>query len=116
MGYDIKDDAKPIIVKNNHSYNIKINKDYNSNVSCLPGSHVNRHSNEHKSYNQESRKHLTSDIFNTNNNYNSFNINNRKVSNRNYTQSFNEKKLIDDGRSKRPAHIRNVFDSQISIS
>ena len=116
--HDIRDDSKPIIVKNHHAHKMKVNLDYNSNVSCLPGKNVNR-TQEDKTYNQESRKHLVSDIFNTNHqttNYNSFNISNKTKDNRNYQQSFNEKKVVHDGRSKRPEQIRNAFRSQLTIS
>lgn len=68
-----------------------------------------------------SKRYQTSDIFNTrpstannNNDVNSFkncNNTNRSV----FGESRNEKKLIDNGRVKRPDFIRNPFISQISI-
>lgn len=112
---DIRDDAKPVIVKNYQSHKAKINKDYSSNISCLPGRFIHKVTETSK-YNPNSQKHLTSDIFNTRDNYNSFNISNKQVSNKVYAQSFDEKRIVDDGRSKRPAQIRNVFASQLTIS
>lgn len=63
------------------------------------------------------KRYEKSDIFNrqpVNNDINSFKncySNNRSI----FNESRNEKKLIDDGRTKRPEFIRNPFISQISI-
>ncbi len=68
-----------------------------------------------------SKRYETNDIFNrqqTNNNtINSFKQSNIKNnSNRNiFEESRNEKRLIENSKSKRPDFIRNPFTSQITI-
>ena len=55
-----------------------------------------------------------------NNNFNSFKVSNSKQSNNSinrgvYEESRNEKKLIENPKTKRPDFIRNPFASQITI-
>jgi hypothetical protein len=113
----INDDGSNNPSKNNQSYHTKVLKDYNSNISCLPGSKINEDKERPLIKN---RKFLTSDIFNTNssnNSNNTFNISNRKTENLNkyWGQSNNEKKLIENPKAHRPYHIKNAFVSQIQI-
>jgi hypothetical protein len=116
MGQEIKDDNKAVPLKNLNSYSVKLTRDYNSNISCLPGKLLN--TQDEKRILKE-RKFQTSDIFNQNpqNNFNCFNVSNRKVqnSNRIFGQSNDEKKLIPHPLAHRPNTIRDVFRSQISI-
>jgi hypothetical protein len=113
---EIKDESVNVPLKNLNSYSVKLNRDYNSNISCLPGKLVNIQ-DERRIIKE--RKFQTSDIFNQqpHNNFNCFNVSNRKVqtSNRIFGQSNNEKKLIPHPLAHRPNQIRDVFRSQISI-
>jgi hypothetical protein len=113
--FDIKDDGHNIVHRSTPSYSTKLNRDYNSNISCLPGQLINNPNGERPAL--KMRRNQTSDIFNVNPGYNSFNISNRKVEtvNRIFGQSNNEKRLIPNPRAQRPNVIRNVFESQISI-
>lgn len=137
---DINDDNKPIIQKSKEAFNAKLVRDFNSNISCLPGNMINTEPSQ-RSRLISARRYETSDIFNRNpanntknnlnnhnagmntttntnyNNYNSFKVSNAKPPvNRNiYEESKGEKKLIDNGKSKRPDFIRNPFASQITI-
>lgn len=111
---DIRDDTHNNIYKNSNSYSTKITRDYNSNISCLPGCLVN--SSNPQTIPQKNRKNLVSDIFNTKS-INSFNTSNKRVEkdNKIFGQSNDEKKLIPNPKAHRPNVIRNVFESQISI-
>ncbi len=98
-----------------------MNRDYNSNVTCLPGTMVSKARPETTS-NRYSRKHMSSDIFNcgsnsnSNNGYgNSFKMSNKKVVNSVFNQSMQEKNLIPHPRAHRPNQIRDVFTSQIAL-
>ncbi len=116
---DIRDDSQTVQARNTPSYCTKLTRDYNSNISCLPGSMMNSMGADRILVKQ--RKNQTSDIFNSNSgnangNFNSFNTSNRRVeSNRIFGQSNEEKRLIPNPRAQRPNLIRNVFESQISI-
>ena len=115
---DINDDGRPKIQRNNISFSSKMNKDFNSKISCLPGNMVNSEV-ANKTRVMSSKRYQTSDIFNrqpvnVNNDVNSFkncHNTNRSI----FDESRNEKKFIDSGRTKRPEFIRNPFISQISI-
>jgi hypothetical protein len=104
-----------MIHRSTPSYSTKLNRDYNSNISCLPGNLINNSANDRPT--PVMRRHQTSDIFNINPSYNTFKTSNRKVEQvqRIFTQSNNEKKLIPHPKAQRPNVIRNVFESQISI-
>jgi hypothetical protein len=104
-----------MIHRSTPSYSTKLNRDYNSNISCLPGKLVKNNSNDRPT--PVMRRHQTSDIFNISSNYNSFKTSNRKVETvqRIFTQSNDEKKLIPHPKAQRPNVIRNVFESQITI-
>jgi hypothetical protein len=113
----INDDNSNNPYKNNESYHTKVLRDYNSNISCLPGSKINEDKQRPLIKN---RKFLMSDIFNTNppnNNYNTFKVSNKKIENMNrfWGQSNEEKKLIENPKAHRPYHIKNAFVSQIQI-
>lgn len=117
---EIRDNGVRPLTRNNTSYSTKLNRDYNSNITCLPGSMV-RPIVEEK-VNLKPRKNQSSDIFNLNpqnnkENYNSFKISNRKVENTNrvFGQSNDEKKLVPNPKASRPNQIRNVFASQITF-
>ena len=86
-------------------------KDYNSNVSCLPGNCVNR---ERENISRTTRNYQQSDIFNLNSD--TFKQDMRKKNIRLQYQSENEKRLIPDKLMQKPVNIRNVFQSQISIN
>ena len=103
-----------MIRSNTQSYTTKLTRDYNSNISCLPGSYVN--SQAERPILLNSRKNQTSDIFNTNTqNVNTFKVSNKKFKSQIFGESHNEKKLVDNGRAGRPGQIRNVFSSQIQL-
>jgi len=91
-------------------------RDYNSNISCLPGSTINE---VVQTPLIKQRKFLTSDIFNSNqdNSYNYFKVSNKKIENVNkfLGQSNEEKKLIQHPKAHRPNHVKNAFVSQIQI-
>lgn len=121
--FEIRDDSKPITSKNYQSYSTKLNRDYNSNIACLPGSMVKRQVEERP--NLKIRKFQNSDIFNTNTNYNSnvntsynsFKVSNKRAENitRIFEQSNDEKRLIPNPKGK-PNQIRNPFISQITFA
>ncbi len=112
---EINDDGKPKIGKNNESYNTKIFRDYNSNVSCLPGSMVKQPQINDIPISNKARKNQTSDIFNTNPAINSFKTANKRVTNRVFNESNEEKALIPFPKANRPHQIRNAFTSQITL-
>lgn len=111
------------MLKNNKSFSSKIVKDFNSNISCLPGNFINSEQKE-KLRMTSTKRFENNDIFNVNysnnqnnNNhnviYNSFNVSNSKS--KIFETSNNEKRLIENPKSKRPDFIRNPFSSQITI-
>lgn len=104
-----------MINRSTHSYSTKLNRDYNSNITCLPGNLIKHNTNDQSM--PVMKRHQTSDIFNINPNYNTFKTSNRKVETvqRIFTQSNDEKKLIPHPKAQRPNIIRNVFESQITI-
>lgn len=115
---EINDNAKEAKIKVHHSYNTKVIRDYNSNISCLPGSRINNLPERPVTHNI--RRYQSSDIFNigtpSSTNYNSFNKKaNTYAKNNIFAQSNNEKKLVPHPKSHRPDNIRNVFVSQIQI-
>jgi hypothetical protein len=134
---DINDDKKPIIPRTNQSFSSKVIRDFNSNISCLPGKMINTEPSQ-KQRLISSRRYECNDIFNrqpvaqgnnnnsgcsyyvNQNNFNSFKVSNSKnMSNAGnksvFEESKNEKKLIEYTKSKRPEYIKNPFASQISI-
>jgi len=134
---DISDDKRPVIQKTSQSFSSKVVRDFNSNISCLPGNMINTEPTQ-KHRLVSARKYETNDIFNRQptapgntansvsssyvhqNNFNSFKVSNSKNSsnavNRSvFEESKNEKKLIEYTKSKRPEYIRNPFASQITI-
>ncbi len=110
---EIRDDNKPIIVKTNHAANIKFVKDYGSNVSCLPGTQVNKLKEERLI---SARKYQKSDIFNTETDYSTYRNETKRRDLRSFVPSNNEKKLIPDKLGQKPITVRNVFQSQIVLS
>lgn len=135
---DINDDKKPVIPKTNQSFSSKMVRDFNSNISCLPGNMINLEPAQ-KQRLVSARKYETNDIFNrqpiapgngagsgssnyvNQNNFNSFKVSNAKNNSSNavnrtvFEESKNEKKLIEYTKTKRPEYIRNPFASQITI-
>lgn len=134
---DINDDKKQIVPKTNQSFSSKLVRDFNSNISCLPGNMINTEPSQ-KQRLISARRYENNDIFNrqptarvndvsagsssylNQNNFNSFKVshakNNSNAVNRSvFQESKNEKKLIEYTRSKRPEYIRNPFASQITI-
>src|SRR5690606_38697217 len=67
-GFEINDDNKPIIRNVNQSNSTKLHRDYNSNITCLPGSMINCFNDRPKT--TTVRKFQSSDIFNVNQNAN----------------------------------------------
>ena len=112
----INDDNSINPYRNTESYQTKVIRDYNSNISCLPGSKINEAVEKPLIKN---RKFLSSDIFNANNDnsYNSFKVSNKKIENVNkfLGQSNEEKKLIAHPKAHRPNYVKNAFVSQIQI-
>lgn len=134
---DINDDKKPMIPKTNQSFSSKVVRDFNSNISCLPGNMINTEPSQRQRL-ISARRYESNDIFNrlpithgnvascgssnyvNQNNFNSFKISHAKNSNNNvnrsvFEESRNEKKLIEFTKSKRPEYIKNPFASQITI-
>jgi len=98
---DINDDKKPVIVKSNQSFSSKVVRDFNSNISCLPGNMINTEPSQ-KQRPVSSRRYENNDIFNrqpvntsyTNNNYGiSYNSNNNNNYNYNSNNNYNSFKV-----------------------
>lgn len=115
--YEIRDDGKPITSKNYQSYSTKLNRDFNSNISCLPGSMVRQQVNVEERPRSSVRKFQNSDIFNLNTTYNSFKVSNKRVENisKIFGQSNDEKKLIPNPKGKQNLQ-KNTFRSQFSFA
>ena len=96
---EIKDNYNPLRTNycTSESFSTKLYRDYNSNISCLPG----RNKNEQRGENptlvaQNMRKYMSNDIFNVNmNKINPTNTNNFNVDNtrrENFARTFGESK------------------------
>lgn len=113
---EINDNINYSRPKTHMTHSTKLQKDYNSNISCLPG--TRRNTDYEKTKIVDPRKHQSSDIFNLHN-PNSLNSFNRKANSNIrqnvFSESKEEKKLVPHPKSHRPDYIRNPFVSQIQI-
>jgi hypothetical protein len=107
----IKDDTKPV-VRSNVAFGVKMTKDYNSNIACLPC----RLENQPMDRPVSTRNYQKSDIFHTGpvEPVNTFNKSYRRKDIRHCKESEIEKKLIPYGLPK-PNQYKDPFKSQISL-